>query len=131
MLKLRFLLPLTFLLGITSIFIGVGNVSLSGLLAGRPEDWLLFTQSRLPRLLSILIAGASLSVSWFDFTKFKPQPLCLAHHRRLRRFGKVRCLTRLNYVTRCHRLVANIFGNRHYLRRCFDFHGHFKHLKTP
>ncbi|QJQ52203.1 MULTISPECIES: ABC transporter permease [Vitreoscilla] len=63
MLKLRFLLPLTFLLGITSIFIGVGNVSLSGLLAGRPEDWLLFTQSRLPRLLSILIAGASLSVS--------------------------------------------------------------------
>lgn len=63
MLKLRFLLPLTFLLAIASIFIGVGNVSLSGLLAGRPEDWLLFTQSRLPRLLSILIAGASLSVS--------------------------------------------------------------------
>lgn len=62
MLKLRFLLPLTVLLAIASVFIGVGNVSILGLINGRAEDWLLFTQSRLPRLLSILIAGASLSV---------------------------------------------------------------------
>ena len=63
MLKLRFLIPLTLVLAVASIFIGVGNVSFSGLLAGRSEDWLLLTNSRLPRLISIVIAGASLSIS--------------------------------------------------------------------
>ena len=63
MLKLRFLIPLTLVLAVASIFIGVGNVSFSGLLAGRSEDWLLLTNSRLPRLISIFIAGASLSIS--------------------------------------------------------------------
>ena len=63
MLKLRFLVPLTLVLAVASIFIGVGNVSFSGLLAGRSEDWLLLTNSRLPRLISIVIAGASLSIS--------------------------------------------------------------------
>ena len=63
MLKLRFLIPLTLLLAVASVFIGVGNVSLTGLLAGRSEDWLLLTNSRLPRLISIVIAGASLSIS--------------------------------------------------------------------
>ena len=62
MLKLRFLIPLTLVLAVASIFIGVGNVSFSGLLAGRSEDWLLLTNSRLPRLISIVIAGASLSI---------------------------------------------------------------------
>ena len=63
MLKLRFLIPLTLLLAVASVFIGVGNVSFTGLLAGRNEDWLLLTNSRLPRLISIVIAGASLSIS--------------------------------------------------------------------
>ena len=63
MLKLRFLIPLTLVLAVASIFIGVGNVSFTGLLAGRSEDWLLLTNSRLPRLISIVIAGASLSIS--------------------------------------------------------------------
>ncbi len=63
MLKLRFLIPLTLLLAVASLFIGVGNVSFSGLMAGRSEDWLLLTNSRLPRLISIIIAGASLSIS--------------------------------------------------------------------
>ena len=62
MLKLRFLIPLTLLLAVASVFIGVGNVSFTGLLAGRSEDWLLLTNSRLPRLISIVIAGASLSI---------------------------------------------------------------------
>ncbi|UOO88994.1 iron chelate uptake ABC transporter family permease subunit [Vitreoscilla massiliensis] len=62
MLKLRFLFPLTLILAVVSIFIGVGNVSLAGLLAGRSEDWLLLANSRLPRLISIVIAGASLSI---------------------------------------------------------------------
>ena len=63
MLKLRFLIPLTLLFAVASVFIGVGNVSFTGLLAGRSEDWLLLTNSRLPRLISIVIAGASLSIS--------------------------------------------------------------------
>ena len=63
MLKLRFLIPLTLLFAVASVFIGVGNVSFTGLLAGRSEDWLLLTNSRLPRLISIIIAGASLSIS--------------------------------------------------------------------
>lgn len=62
MLKLRFLLPLTLILAAISLFVGVGNVSPAGLLAGKAEDWLLFSNSRLPRLISIVIAGASLSI---------------------------------------------------------------------
>ena len=62
MFQLRFLIPLTILFAVISLFIGVGKVSIAGLMAGNENDWLLFIDSRLPRLIAIAIAGASLSV---------------------------------------------------------------------
>ncbi|MBE2897576.1 ABC transporter permease [Pasteurellaceae bacterium 20609_3] len=45
-----------------SLFIGASNVTLSGLWQLEAQQWTLLTVSRLPRLVSILIAGSALSV---------------------------------------------------------------------
>ncbi|MBV7388358.1 ABC transporter permease [Pasteurellaceae bacterium TAE3-ERU1] len=45
-----------------SLFIGASNVILSGLWQLDAQQWTLLTVSRLPRLVSILIAGSALSV---------------------------------------------------------------------
>ena len=62
MIKRRYLLFLLFLLSIVSLFLGVSTVNLQGLLAFDGNQWQIFLISRLPRLVSILIAGASLSI---------------------------------------------------------------------
>ncbi|HBO39415.1 MAG TPA: iron ABC transporter permease [Pasteurellaceae bacterium] len=62
MIKRRYLLILLFLLSIVSLFLGVSTVNLQGLLKYEPEQWRIFLNSRLPRLISILIAGAALSI---------------------------------------------------------------------
>ncbi|MBS6026374.1 MAG: iron chelate uptake ABC transporter family permease subunit [Haemophilus pittmaniae] len=60
--KRRYLLFLLLLLSIVSLFLGVSTVNLQGLLAFDGNQWQIFLISRLPRLVSILIAGASLSI---------------------------------------------------------------------
>lgn len=50
-------------LSLSSLFIGVGNVSLAHLLAGDVNTWQLFIYSRVPRLLAILLAGGGLSIA--------------------------------------------------------------------
>lgn len=62
LLKRRFLLLLLILLSGISLFVGVGDVSITGLLTGNAAEWQLFWISRLPRLMAILVAGAGLSV---------------------------------------------------------------------
>ena len=62
MFKRRYLIFLLILLSFTSLFIGVSSINLIGLLKLNPEQWQIFLISRLPRLISILIAGASLSI---------------------------------------------------------------------
>ena len=62
MIKRRYLLFLLLLLSIVSLFLGVSTVNLQGLLAFDGNQWQIFLISRLPRLVSILIAGASLSI---------------------------------------------------------------------
>ncbi|WP_439243609.1 MULTISPECIES: ABC transporter permease [unclassified Lonepinella] len=62
MIKRRYLCLLVILLSLLSLFIGVSTVNLSGLLAFNPEQWEIFAISRVPRLVSILIAGAALSI---------------------------------------------------------------------
>lgn len=62
MIKRRYLLFLLLLLSIVSLFLGVSTVNLQGLLAFDGHQWQIFLISRLPRLVSILIAGASLSI---------------------------------------------------------------------
>lgn len=52
-----------FILGILSIVIGVKDFSLAGVLGGNNNDLHILLVSRLPRLLSIIITGAGLSIS--------------------------------------------------------------------
>ncbi len=51
------------LLSLASLFIGVGDVSLTTLMQGDATTWQLFMTSRIPRLLAILLAGGGLSIA--------------------------------------------------------------------
>ncbi|QYC39051.1 Fe(3+) dicitrate transport system permease protein FecD [Nonomuraea coxensis DSM 45129] len=46
-----------------SLFVGVSDLTPAGLLAGRPEEVRTLVESRLPRLLAILLAGTAMSVA--------------------------------------------------------------------
>ncbi|NNN68280.1 iron chelate uptake ABC transporter permease subunit VctD [Vibrio sp. 3-2(1)] len=48
---------------LSSLFVGVGNLSLIALLQGDAHAWQLLFTSRLPRLLAIVLAGAGLSIA--------------------------------------------------------------------
>ena len=50
-------------LSISSLFIGVMDIKLAGLLQENPELWRVFLISRLPRLLAILCTGVGMSVA--------------------------------------------------------------------
>lgn len=50
------------ILAVTSLFIGVQHISLADLLAWKEDDIEVLMISRIPRLISIIIAGASMSV---------------------------------------------------------------------
>ncbi|MCC3272772.1 ABC transporter permease [Arthrobacter zhangbolii] len=50
-------------LAVVSMFVGVSDVSLPALLAGDEHAWHIFWISRLPRTLSIILAGMALSVA--------------------------------------------------------------------
>lgn len=50
-------------LSITSLFIGVADISFQGVISGDLQNQTIFFSSRLPRLLSIALAGAGLSVA--------------------------------------------------------------------
>ena len=52
-----------FALAVASMFIGVSDVSLPLLLAGDPAAWQVFWVSRVPRTLSIILAGMAVSVA--------------------------------------------------------------------
>ncbi|MFC6276034.1 ABC transporter permease [Psittacicella hinzii] len=60
--KKRYLLLLLGLLCFGSLFLGVSSVSLQGLISLSADDWAVFTISRLPRLISVLITGAGLAI---------------------------------------------------------------------
>lgn len=62
MIKRRYLVGLLIPLAFASLFVGVSSMSLTGLLSGQEHDWHLLWTSRLPRLMAILVAGASLSI---------------------------------------------------------------------
>ncbi|GAA3145636.1 ABC transporter permease [Planomonospora alba] len=46
-----------------SLFVGVGDLTPAGLLDGRPEDVRVLVESRLPRMLAVLLAGTAMSVA--------------------------------------------------------------------
>ncbi len=49
-------------LSLLSLFVGVRNITLDGLLSGQGDQMLVFMASRVPRLIAILTAGMGLSV---------------------------------------------------------------------
>lgn len=61
--KNRYLILVLVILSAVSVFIGVKDISLAGILAGNDEALVIMALSRLPRLLSVIIAGVSLSIS--------------------------------------------------------------------
>ncbi|MDX6151798.1 ABC transporter permease [Marinococcus sp. PL1-022] len=60
--KWWYLLVLLVLLSATSLFIGVQTVSFQGLMAGNEDEWRTLTASRIPRLLSIIMAGMGMAI---------------------------------------------------------------------
>ena len=54
-------------LAVASLFVGVSNVSLAGILAGNDTDWLVLVESRVPRMLALLLAGLLLLFAEFLF----------------------------------------------------------------
>lgn len=61
--KKRYLLPLLIILSVCSLFVGVSNISIFDLFSLTEEQWDVLVISRIPRLISILIAGASMSIA--------------------------------------------------------------------
>lgn len=61
--KKVFLLILFVCLCITSLFLGASNITLQDLLNGNSESLRIFLISRVPRLISILVAGAGMSIA--------------------------------------------------------------------
>jgi len=60
---LKKLLLALLVVSLSSLFVGVGNLSLMALLQGDAHAWQLLFTSRLPRLLAIVLAGAGLSIA--------------------------------------------------------------------
>jgi len=61
--KKRYLLPALIILSFFSLFIGVSDINPLDLFHISDEQWQILTVSRLPRLVSILVAGASMSIA--------------------------------------------------------------------
>ncbi|MFC4709667.1 ABC transporter permease [Enterococcus eurekensis] len=61
--KRSYLVLLLFVLTIISLFVGVHSVSLAGLLTGDKVQQMLFLKTRIPRTVSLILAGGMISVS--------------------------------------------------------------------
>lgn len=61
--KKRYMLPALIILSFFSLFIGVSDINPLDLFHISDEQWQILTISRLPRLVTILVAGASMSIA--------------------------------------------------------------------
>ena len=57
------LLLVLILVSVPSLFVGVGDLSFSSLIANDSHAWQLLITSRIPRLLAVLLSGAGLSIA--------------------------------------------------------------------
>ncbi|MGM0216144.1 ABC transporter permease [Enterococcus sp. AZ109] len=60
--KKGWIIALLFLLSGFSIFLGVKDLALQGLLAGDQQQWLVLATTRIPRTVSLILAGATMSI---------------------------------------------------------------------
>ncbi|HJH10711.1 MAG TPA: ABC transporter permease [Metalysinibacillus jejuensis] len=61
--KIRYLLPITIVLAIISLFVGAYDIAPKDLLNLQSEEAQIFYISRIPRLMAILLAGAGMSIA--------------------------------------------------------------------
>ena len=61
--KKRYLLSLLIILSIVSLFVGVGSLTITDILTLKEDKIQLLMISRMPRLISIIVAGAGLGIS--------------------------------------------------------------------
>jgi len=54
---------LVILLAGISLLVGVSGLSLSRLMEGNPRDWLILWESRVPRMLALVLSGASMAIA--------------------------------------------------------------------
>ncbi|MFQ3191024.1 MAG: iron complex transport system permease protein [Paraglaciecola sp.] len=59
---LLLLLLSTLVIAMTSLFVGVAQAPFNAIITGSPEAWLTLTTSRIPRLLSLILAGSGLAI---------------------------------------------------------------------
>lgn len=50
-------------LALASLFVGVSRLGMTELLSGDTDQWLILIESRLPRLLALLLAGSSMAIA--------------------------------------------------------------------
>lgn len=62
MLRKRYLFPALFIFSALSLFVGVKEIRLADLLQWNEEQWHIMFVSRIPRLISLIIAGASMGI---------------------------------------------------------------------
>lgn len=62
-LKTIFLIIILMLLSIISLFVGIADISMKDILVGNREALFLFTISRIPRTVTLILSGVGLSVS--------------------------------------------------------------------
>lgn len=61
--KKRYLIPIFILLAIASVFVGVQNIGIMDIINWDPEKMNILILARLPRLISIIVAGVGMSVA--------------------------------------------------------------------
>ncbi len=61
--KIRYLLPITIVLAIISLFVGAYDIAPKDLINLQSEEAQIFYISRIPRLMAILLAGAGMSIA--------------------------------------------------------------------
>ncbi len=60
--KKRYLIPVLLILSVISLFVGVKHITIMDLLNAHDDKTTIFLVSRIPRLVSIIVAGASMSL---------------------------------------------------------------------
>lgn len=50
-------------LAAASLFVGISDVSLSGILGGQDRDWLVLVEARIPRMLALVLSGAAMAIA--------------------------------------------------------------------
>lgn len=80
--KIRYLFATVVVLSIISLFIGVKDISPLQLFSMTEQQQHIMLVSRIPRLVSLILAGVSMSICGLIMRLTQPQQVRIAHHGR-------------------------------------------------